>query len=365
VHAVCRSKRSTSLGLFAASALCFITTGLPSTRAEAQSGPDGLEYSAPPGCPSRGEWLERVRERLAGTTGRWSSERLAAIPARVTLSAAGSEARIVFHGGGVERSIAGADCEEVASAAALIFSVALGASASNGAGAPESAASGAVARRAAVVAPVVSPAEASVVGVPSGGSDASIDAPPESPSDAGHRRWAVALGASAEANAWTGPWPAGVFGASFDAVSPSRGWGARAALGYGSGERVVDGRRAEFQYWGGHLDLCPIALGAITAWRWDGCAELHLGLLRAEGDESSALASGSSRRAWLATAAATTRLITPPLWALRLQVETGVALPLVRQTFQFGAPEQVLFESPAAGLLARAGLLVPLDGQPD
>lgn len=360
MHGVRRSKRSTSLRVCAASALCFTLAGLLPARAEAQSGPDGLEYSAPSGCPSRGEWLQRVRERLAGKTARWSIERIAAIPARVTLSAAGSEARIVFHGGGVERSIAGVDCEEVASAAALIFAVAVG-----GGGAP---ATVAPARRGAspprAAPPPRSAPRSSLVAVPPAGADARVDAPPEASS--GRRRsWALALGASAEANTWTGPWPAGVVGVSFDAVSASRAWSARAAGTYGSSERVIDGRRAEFQYWGGHVDLCPIAAGAITAWRWDGCAELHLGLLRAEGDESSALASGSSQRAWLATAAASTRLTAPALWALRLQVETGVALPLLGQAFQFGAPEQVIFESPAVGLFARAGLVVPLDGQRD
>jgi hypothetical protein len=351
VRCVRRSKRCTAISArLAAGALCVASAGLVPARAGAQSValppvpqsvPSAIEYLAPPACPTRAQWLARVRERLADVEGGWSIERLAAVPARVTLSPAGTEASIVFHDGGLERSIAGADCEEVASAAALIFAVALGSST-----------------------PVVSRAADSFAPPPST-SDARIDAPPTAPSGASERRWAIALGASAEANAWTGPWPAGVLGVSVDAVAPSRGWSARAAGNYGSSVRVVDGRRAEFQYWGGHLDLCPIALGAITAWRWVSCAELHLGVLQGKGDEGSALSNGRSPRALLATAVATTRLTTPPLWALRLQVETGVAVPLVLQTFQFGAPEQVIFESPAVGLLARAGILVPLDGQRD
>lgn len=332
----------------AAGALCLAAAGLVPARAGAQSaaspaaseGRTAIEYLAPPACPTRAEWLRRVRERLAGAEGRWSIERLDAIPARVTLSAAGTEARIVFHEGGLARSIAGADCEEVASAAALIFAVALGPSAPVASASPDAFAS-------------------------PGTSDARIDAPPAASGPASQRRWATALGASAEANAWTGPWPASVLGVSVDAVAPSRGWSARLVGNYGSSERVVDGRRAEFHYWGGHLDLCPVALGAITTWRWASCAELHAGLLQGKGDEGSALSDGRSLRGLLATAVATTRLETPPLWALRLQVETGVAVPLVLQTFQFGAPEQVIFESPAVGLLARAGILVPLDGQRD
>jgi hypothetical protein len=354
VRCVRRSKRCTSrrrrlllLLHHVASALCLASAGLVAARADAQS--EALEYLAPPACPTRAEWLGRVRERLvnhdadadANAAGGWSIERLATIPARVTLSAAGTEARIVFHEGGLERSIAGADCDEVASAAALIFAVALGSSAPVEARAP---------------APVAAPTRTP---------DARIDTAPPASSRAGERRWAIGLGASAEANAWTGPWPAGVVGVSVDAVAPSRGWSARAVGSYGRSERVVDGRRAEFHYWGGHLDLCPIALGAITAWRWASCAELHLGLLQGTGDEASALSNGRSPRGLLATAAATTRVETPPLWTLRLLVETGVAVPLVLQTFQFGAPEQVIFESPSVGLLARAGILVPLDGQRD
>jgi hypothetical protein len=352
VRCVRRSKRCTSIGIrLAASALCFASAGLVPERAGAQSAaassaepesaPDAIEYLAPPACPTRAEWLGRVRERSVEVEGGSGIERLAAVRARVTLSAAGTEARIVFHDGGLERSIAGADCDEVASAAALIFAVALGS-----------------------LGPLRSSASAPF-SAPSGAPDARIDTPRAASGRASQRRWAVALGASAEANSWTGPSPAGVLGVSIDAVAPSRAWSARVVGNYGSSERVVDGRRAEFRYWGGHLDLCPLALGAITAWRWASCAELHMGLLHGTGDEGSALASGHSPRALLATAVATTRLETPPLWSLRLQVEAGVAVPLLLQTFQFEAPEQVIFESPAAGLLARAGILVPLDGQRD
>ena len=274
------------------------------------------------------------------------------MPARVTLSATGTEASVVLHelaaGGGFERSIAGADCDEVASAAALILAVALGSSSAEEPSGPVEP------RR---------PVEQRGAGG-GRGADPRIDAPPV-PSTSGQRRWSIALGASAEANAWTGPWPAGVVGVSVDAVSPSRGWSARVAGVYGSSERAVDDRRAGFSYWGGHLDVCPIVLGGVAAWRWASCAELHLGRLLAEGDERSSLASGSSERALLATAVAAMRVETPPLWAVRLQVEAGLGVPLVRQTFQFGAPEQVMFESPAVGLLGRAGIVVPLDGQRD
>lgn len=194
-------------------------------------------------------------------------------------------------------------------------------------------------------------------------SDARHDAPPLSSS--GQRGWSLALGASLEANAWTGPWPAGVVGVAVDAVSPSSGWSARIAGVHGTSDRALDDRRAGFAYWGGHLDVCPVVLGAASSWRWASCAEIHLGQLRAQGDERSSLASGRSQRALLATAVAAVRVETAPLWAMRFQLETGVAVPVVRQTFQFGAPEQVIFQSPAVGLMGRAGIVVALDGQPE
>ncbi|HTV24066.1 MAG TPA: hypothetical protein VMG12_35485 [Polyangiaceae bacterium] len=304
--------------------------------AAAQS-PGSLEYVAPASCPGREAWLDRVLSRLDDGASGWSRERLEAVAAGVQVNAAGTAARVVFHEGGIERSIEGADCDEVTSAAALILAIALGAGHSEVAAPPRAAA------------PV----------------DARIDAPAPAASSSERRHWGLGIGASAEANGWTGPWPAGVLGVSVEALAPSRGWSLRAVGTYGSSEQAVDGRRAEFTYWGGHLDLCPVAVGSRAAWRWTSCAELHAGLLQASGDANSALATGSSRQALLATAIAAMRVETPPLWAVRLQLETGLAVPLVRQTFQFGAPEQVMFESPAVGFLGRAGIQVPLDGQHD
>jgi hypothetical protein len=377
-----RSKRSTSWNtrMLACAAGAAWAVFWPS-RSVAQSAAQpsrvaggALEYVAPPGCPDRSVWLSRVLERVADGAEGWSIERLVAVRARVTVDASGREARIVLHDDGIERSIVGGDCEEVTSAAALILAVALGSSPGAPLPSPTSARAPAATPRRRVAPPISegAPLGGQAAPSPSGAppargeavADTTIDAGPPPAGHAG-RRWKVALGAGVEANDWVGPWPAEVFGVSFDAVSPSRGWSVRAVGVYGMSERASNGRRAEFSYWGGHLDLCPIALGGAGSWRWTSCAELHLGSLQASGDESSTLATGLSQRALLATGVAGTRLQTPPFWAIRLELETGLAFPLVRQTFQFGAPEEVVFASPAVGLLGRAGILVPLDGQRD
>jgi len=371
-----------------------------------------LEYEAPRECPSRSVWLERVLARLHDDARPWSPERLNGVAARVVVDATGTEARVVFHGGGVARSLRGADCDEVTSAAALILAIALGeSSAADGAdhaGAslaasqpepPRATPTPAVAARPRVTPPVARPRRAQrapatqaprapvapravlvrraaprVVEAPAPveprAAGVSPDAPSELDQTARDRSgdtpgFSPALGGSAELNGWTGPWPALVVGISGDVVSPSRGWSARVTAVHGTSEVDVSGRRAELGYWGGHLDLCPLVLGGAGAWRWSSCAELHLGLLTGSGDERSALRSGLTQRALLATGAGSTRIETPPLWAVRFGVELGVAMPVVRQAFQFGSPAETVFESPELGLFGRVGIRVPFEGERD
>ena len=385
-------------------------------RAAAQSPPAAaalaLEYEAPRSCPSRSVWLERVLARLRDD-GEWSPERLNAVAARVAVDATGTQARIVFHGGGVARSLRGADCDEVTSAAALILAIALGASpVADGAEdpaatlAPRDARQPAPTRDAPTPPVAARPRDASQrsphgrrapaarrpqaqaapravlvrravphvvearAPVERHSAEASRRAPSEvdrtAPDQADATRgFSPALGGSAELNGWTGPGPALLVGISADVVSPSRGWSARVTAVHGTSEVSLSARRAELSYWGGHLDLCPLLLGGAGAWRWSSCAELHLGVLTGSGDERSALRSGVTQRALLATGAGSTRLETPPLWAVRFGLELGVAIPVLRQAFQFGSPAETVFESPALGLFGRVGIRVPFEGERD
>ena len=328
--------------------------------------PGGLEYDAPPGCPSRQLWMRRVLERLDGAQHAWSAEDIAGVPARVTVRSSGTEALVELASEGVGRSIHGADCDEVASAAALIVAVALSASAPVASGdAPgrqdepgtADGVSGPPPPERASVASVV----ASTVATPAVVATPQEDRDVAPPADRERGDLGVELGANAELNGWTGPWPAWLASLSVDLVSRSHAWSARVAAVYGASETSVGQRRAVFSYWGVHGDLCPIVRGA--SWRWAGCTELHAGLLSAEGDERSALARGQTQRGMLVTGAASTRLEAPPLWGGRIGVEAGIAVPLLRQTFQFESPTEVIFESPPLGLFGRVGLRVPLDGR--
>jgi hypothetical protein len=395
---------------------CALAGGAGSAAAQTPAAAPALEYEAPGACPSRSLWTQRVLARLRADAGEWSAERLNGVAARVAVDATGTEARVVFHGGGVERSLRGADCDEVTSAAALILAIALGASpAADGAkdpaatptppdagepapshaalapAAPTSApprvappvsarprvaprraratqpsrvaASRAVLMRRAEPRALEAPPDARGAAASPGAAsevdqralDSTTDAPGFSP----------ALGGSAELNGWTGPWPTPLIGISADVVSPSRGWSARLTAVHGTSEVNVSARRAELSYWGGHLDLCPLVFGGAGAWRWSSCVELHLGVLSGSGDERSALRSGLTQRALLATGAGSTRLETPPLWAVRLGLELGVAVPVLRQAFQFGSPAETVFESPLLGVFGRVGIRVPFEGERD
>jgi hypothetical protein len=326
-----------------------------------------------------------VLDRLQSEQHGWSEQSLGEVAARVTVRSSGVEALVELDEGGLARSLRGKDCDEVTSAAALILAVALGASApapppqeppqpspaspsisiaasptppapSPVSAAPELERKAALRRARArrPAAAVVAPRAAMAVE-----DHAAVVAPARSRSDL-----AVELGASGELEGWTAPGPAWLASIALDLVSRSHGWSARGAAVYGARETSVSGRRAAFSYWGAHADLCPIVRGA-TAWRWSACTELHAGLSTAQGDESSALAGGRTQRALLAAGAVSTRLEAPPLWGARIGVETGVAVPLVRQTFQFDAPTEVIFESPPVGLFGRVGLQVALGGSDD
>jgi hypothetical protein len=312
-------------------ALAAPASAQPAAAAASTSSPaPALEYSAPSTCPDRGEWQARVAARLKGDV----AVRLALLDrvvARVGIGASGAQARVVFREpSGAERVVSGQDCDEVVSAAALIVAVALGAGA-------------------------VAPAQP----------NRAVPAPelPARDLERSERGWAFALGAAAEANNWLGPWPVAVLDISVEAFAPTRSWSARLVGSYGVAQKSVDERRAEFSFWGARLDVCPLALQADAGWRWMGCAELWFGMLQGSGDEASALATGFEERAAWMGMSASTRAQTPALGALRLEAELGVSRPFWKHEFRFDQPAQMMFESPALGVMGRAGIQVALDGE--
>jgi hypothetical protein len=364
-----------------------------------------LVYSAPASCPDRDGWLAQVAARRNRAT---SAAELGELVARVAIAEAGTSARIQFRGDASERLISGRDCAEVSAAAALIVAIAGGDTppasaltplAPDGAAAvenpsppqPLTAETRAVAGlppRTAASAPspsqpntaaalsatalsataasalVPSPVAASSPTTPAG-----VVAAPEP--DAGAAtgaeqvrgdRWRWAAGAGAELNSWLLPWPAALFDAALDARAPSGAWSARLGATFGFAQRRVNARVAEFRVWGARLDLCPLALARAPAWHWSVCGAAQLGLVRAWGDERSALAVSTPHTAPLAGLELRTRLQTPLLGPIRFEAEVGLGFPLLGQAFRFGAPAEEVFESPGVGVIGRAGIQVPFAG---
>jgi hypothetical protein len=333
-----------------------------------------LSYDAPPECPDRDSWLREVAARRAGTVASGAATP-AQILARLAIDASGTQARLRFRGSEAERVLSGHDCQELSAASALIVAIALGT------------ADGTAAAREAD--PVPAPEHAPAAAVSAGGGEpvtasharavavsaiapATPAAAPEP--DAGLTRaaadarvpaWSLALGMGAEANSWLGPWPAAVFDAAFDALAPTRAWSARLAASFGMAQRRVNRRSAEFRFWGGRVDVCPFVLAHEPGWRWSSCAAAQLGVLHAWGDEQSALAQGFSRSTAWSALELRSRLQTPPIWALRLEAEAGLGVPLLGREFRFGAPAETVFASPPLGVFIRAGVLFPLAGVPD
>lgn len=365
-------KRSSRAGWCLAAVVAAVRPGAAAAQvSEAVS----VEYEAPPECPDRESWLAEVRARLArGRSVRSGPSSVA----RVSIEPSGARAHLWLDG--YERAIVGADCAEVAAASALIVAVALGANP-----APERRGSGASAAPPAqeihdapsrASAPAAGPRRTSVAlaALPTpelsreppsprlAAAEPTQDGALASPEAASRGRWGLDVGAHSELNTWLDVGPSRGLGVSLEALAPAGSWSARAGAVYAFGAGNVGARRASLSYVGGFLDLCPLVWGGASAWRWVSCAELQLGLLQASGDGASALATPLSQQALAASAAGVTRLLTPRLWAFRLELEAGAVVPLVRNTFLFEAPEQVVFETPELGLLARAGLRVPLDG---
>jgi hypothetical protein len=373
-------------GLLGCALLLGVSAG--TARAVAPSGGGastrGLEYDVPPECPSRPVWIGRVLDRLQGASHTWSAQELEDVTARVTVRASGLEAIVELDEGGLARSIRGADCDEVTSAAALILAVALSAStpasstpastsptsppagtssegSKSDAPSPATTASPVLERKAPRHRSRAAPRASAAAALPS--AQAAVEDRFAGAEGRERGDLEVELGAYGELNGWTAPGPAWLASLAVDLVSRA-GWSARGAAVYGTSEASVGARRAAFGYWGAHIDLCPFVRGAIR-WRWSACTELHAGLLLAEGDEGSALASGRTQRALLAAGAVSTRLEAPPVWGGRIGVEAGIAVPLLRQAFQFESPTEVVFESPPLGLFGRVGLQVAFGGPGD
>lgn len=342
-----------------------------------------LEFGTPAACPNRDAWVREVLARLEPAPEVQSRQRLDELVATVQVTPSGTHASIVFRvPGGAERVVTGRDCAEVLSAAALIAAIAVGSvsaatppssdaerASSEGPSPPDIAARGGL--RSALPAapggraleqtpafeppaPVLAPAHASALEV--------LDEAEPEPVRQG-RRWAIAFGAGAAANNWLGQSPFALFDVFVDLLPAARGGSARLAGSMGLARATVDGRSADFDFWGGELALCPGSFGSRWSWQWTNCAQLRIGRLRAAGDSRSTLQTGRERSFVWVDLGAVTRLLTPPVGGVRFEAELGLQAPFWRREFRFEEPDAHLVETPTIGATGGVAVLIPLDAR--
>ena len=279
-------------------------------------------YRGAPGCPDASAFLERlqVRSPAAVLVPEGSA---AAFAVTVSSSAPESAARVERadgRGENVVRQVSGRTCDEVVSAAALITALGI---------------------EAQVATPVPLGAEPVQVGA-----NVDRDVVREAPTrDAS--TWSI--GAALGVDSWSAPggaWSAGGFG-ELGATAPFRY--VRLALRGATGSASIDQRRATFLLLAGGLSLCPVGLGLAARLELIPCAGIELGTLRGRGQESVALSNPRSASIFWAAGHVNLGLRWRVADAISLEMGGGLGFPLVRHSFVFEGPDQVIYELPAVG----------------
>jgi hypothetical protein len=130
----------------------------------------------------------------------------------------------------------------------------------------------------------------------------------------------------------------------------------RVSLRLSTASTSVDNRSADFGLLAGRLMACPVSLLPASAFDLLPCATLEIGRLTGQGESSAALPNPKSSSIFWSSLGALLllRWHVTPLMTFELGGEVG--FPLVRHTFIFEWPTQVVAEIPAAGAGVTAGV---------
>jgi hypothetical protein len=229
----------------------------------------------------------------------------------------------------VVRNVTGKTCDEVVSAAALITALGIEAR----------------------VAPMdpLPPEPAAMHGTMDRAAERDATPAPTSDWSAG-----VALGA----DSWSAPGGAlraGAFG-ELGVEGPFRY--VRLGVRGATGSTSIEQRGAAFLLLAGGISLCPVSLGLASRLAFTPCAGLEFGALRGRGEESEALPNPRSASIFWAAGYVDLRLRWRIVSAFSLEAGVDVGLPLVRHTFIFEGPNQVIHQVPAIGAGAAVGGVV-------
>jgi hypothetical protein len=148
--------------------------------------------------------------------------------------------------------------------------------------------------------------------------------------------------------------PDAVLGAGgYVELESSRGLAPSARLAaFGAANGAFAGRSASFLIVAGRLDGCPVRLGSRTL-SVRPCLAASLGLIRAEG--ISVADATVADRVWLDLSALARLRWAPGAGRVFLEIDGGLAIPLLRSTFVFESPTVVVHQVPPAGAVASAG----------
>lgn len=310
--------------------------------------PISVDYQVPGTCPSSDWFLGEVRARTPRARAANAGERARVLVVRVEGTSGGYVGRLTIDDAGTRstpRELRGATCAEVASALALIGALAVDPEASTAPrpAPPES--------EPPPPGPAPSPppsASPSASAAPSPPAPSPVPAPLARPSSSSRTEAPlVAVGASAELAAWSGPVASlRLFGDLMVGHPTFRLAFARSL----EVERAATVGAARLTWTTVSGAFCPIRIALVDdVLDLRPCVELAGGVLDAEGI---AVRQPTSRsRPWL-TAAAHGRLVWALARAFALEVEGGAMAPFFRESFFF-EPAIPVYEAPAVAGFGR------------
>jgi len=347
-----------------------------------------FDYNAPAECPSRADFLERVRARAPRVELTEDSAVARRFVVTVGLDAKGARARVDFAhatGAQVSRSIRGETCDEVVSGIALISALALegrvpalsdpdpvsGSPAAEGSAsfpqspgqaAPQPPSVADAAESALVpsepLAPTNKPVPKSTAAsaVVSGETQPEPRAPRRSTVAPLAPRFAAGVGAGFASH--SGPSGAPFLDAFFAANLFARRAVARGSVWhFRSSAETADGKVAHFRGYGLRLEGC-VRLLDDGRFYLDPCLATDVGVLSGSAEASPALIEPrDSLRGWWSSSAVA-RLSAAFSGRLLLEVQGEFAVPVLVHRYGFGDPpaNQALWEVPRVGMLGRAGV---------
>jgi len=321
-----------------------------SVTASAEEEAVRVAYVAPASCPDEQVFVARVRSRTEH--GRFADPGELARTFDVRLSepehGAGFSGEIEFidvDGSSARRSVTGATCDEVVSSLALIMALSIDdrvaqtvAREQASSPSPPLAAPSAPTKKEAASAPAVS--------------RATRERSPE-PTPL-HLRWQFGLNAGVLN--WVSPSVTPMFGGFAELGSREHGGSLRLS-GFDARQTklVRNGAEAHFATDWLRLDFCPLAFAAARQVMISPCAAFDAGVLSARASGSELVRKTSSAPFW-AAGVALARLSWEIAGHFVLGLDGELAVPLVRRHFVVNNPTVDVFQAPALGVGAKAGV---------